>query len=85
MVVTNEKFGIWIEDIASPNESGNRNLEILHNEEIQSHTKIPMADIRVILSKLKLTIKDLLNMSKGSIIELDKSILNQCRLWLDMI
>ena len=74
VVVTNEKFGIWIEDIASPNESGNRNLEILHNEEIQSHTKIPMADIRVILSKLKLTIKDLLNMSKGSIIELDKSI-----------
>ena len=74
VVVTNEKFGIWIEDISSPNESGNRNLEILHNEEIQSHTKIPMADIRVILSKLKLTIKDLLNMSKGSIIELDKSI-----------
>ena len=33
-----------------------------------------MADIRVILSKLKLTIKDLLTMSKGSIIELEKSI-----------
>ncbi len=74
VVVTNEKFGIWIEDIGNANESGNKNIDILHSEEIQSHTKIPMADIRVILSKLKLTIKDLLSMSKGSIIELDKSI-----------
>ena len=74
VVVSNEKFGIWIEDIVNPNETGNKNLEILHKEEIKSQTKIPMADLLVILGKLKLTIKDLLTMSKGSIIELDKSI-----------
>lgn len=74
VVVSNEKFGIWIEDIANPNESIYKNIDKLHREEIQSQTKIPMADIRVILSKLKLTTKDLLTMSKGSIIELDKSI-----------
>ncbi len=74
VVVTNEKFGIWIEDIVSPIGNGNKNLEILHQESIKSQTKVPMADIRVILSKLKLTIKDLLTMSKGSIIELEKSI-----------
>ncbi|MBK8394302.1 MAG: FliM/FliN family flagellar motor switch protein [Leptospiraceae bacterium] len=74
VVVSNEKFGIWIEDIGSPNDSRNIKMDILNKEEIKSQTKIPMADLRVILGKLKLTIKDLLTMSKGSIVELEKSI-----------
>ncbi|HNI88821.1 MAG TPA: FliM/FliN family flagellar motor switch protein, partial [Leptospiraceae bacterium] len=74
VVVSNEKFGIWIEDISNRNDLKSKSLEGVLPSSIESQTKIPMADIRVILGKLKLTIKDLLTMSKGSIIELDKSI-----------
>lgn len=74
VVVSNEKFGIWIEDIANKTEVKSKNIDRIQQDSIENQTRIPMADIRVILGKLKLTIKDLLTMSKGSIIELDKSI-----------
>lgn len=81
VVVNNEKFGIWIEEICDPASS-----------EIQTETKIttnnsmsevPQTLLSVELGNIKLTLKDLMGISKGSIIQLEKSVFEPVLISLD--